>query len=212
MLLLSILPFTVRNYVVYGDFMLLNSNAGYALYSAQHPMHGISFQEHTAAPLPPDLLNTDLSEAQLDQELMRRGVGFVLADPGRYVLLSLSRIWDLIEFWPTADSTPLYNVGRVISIGMFFPFMLWGLGMALRQAGPLRTLADWARFSVTPLALVLLFIAVYAMLHILTWAMPRYRLPIDAVNLTFAALALDQKVLPVIRRYFKRILPGERDV
>ncbi|MFO7698972.1 MAG: hypothetical protein R6X16_17720, partial [Anaerolineae bacterium] len=35
-----ILPFTVRNYRVYGRFLLLNSNTGYAMYSAQHPMHG----------------------------------------------------------------------------------------------------------------------------------------------------------------------------
>ena len=93
-LALCILPFTIRNYRAYGDFLLLNSNAGYAMYSAQHPMHGTSFQEYAAAPLPADLAGQGLTEAQWDKALMRRGIGFVLAEPGRYALLSLSRVPD----------------------------------------------------------------------------------------------------------------------
>jgi hypothetical protein len=42
--------------------------------------------------------------------------------------------------------------------------------------------------------------AFYSLLHILTWAMPRYRLPVDAVALPFAALALVELVRWVSRR------------
>jgi hypothetical protein len=120
---------------------------------------------------------------------MRRGIDFVLDDPGRYLLLSLSRVRDYFEFWPTADTSPLYNAGRVVSFGLFLPFMLYGLWLAIRRQRPLRTLADWGKFSATPLALLLLFMAFYSLLHILTWATTRYRLPVDAVALSFAALA-----------------------
>ena len=54
-LVVAIAPFTLRNYRVFGELLLLNSNAGYAMYSAQHPMHGTSFQAFEAAPLPADL-------------------------------------------------------------------------------------------------------------------------------------------------------------
>jgi 4-amino-4-deoxy-L-arabinose transferase-like glycosyltransferase len=54
-LVVAIAPFTLRNYRVFGQMLLLNSNAGYAMYSAQHPMHGTSFQAFEAAPLPLDL-------------------------------------------------------------------------------------------------------------------------------------------------------------
>jgi hypothetical protein len=185
---LLILPFTVRNYMVYGEFLLLNSNAGYAMYSAQHPMHGTSFQEFAAAPVPDELRG--LNEAQLDRELMRLGIGFVLAEPGRYLLLSLSRVRDYFEFWPTADTTLLHNVGRTASFGLFLPFMLAGIWLAVRQAGLDRSAGSWIRFSTTPLALSLLFMGFYSLLHILTWAIPRYRMPVDAVALPFAALAL----------------------
>lgn len=184
-----ILPFTIRNYAAYGQFLLLNSNTGYAMYSAQHPMHGISFIEHGAAPLPEDLVGQDLNEAQWDRLLMRRGIQLVLDDPGRYLLLSLSRVLDFFEFWPT-DTSLLHNVGRLSSFTLFLPFFIYGIVLALRGAGPLRSGADWLRFSATPVAMILCFMAFYALLHILTWAMPRYRLPVDAVAMPFAALAL----------------------
>ena len=51
---LFILPWTVRNYRLYEAFLPLNSNAGYALYSANHPDHGTQFDQDYAAPLPAD--------------------------------------------------------------------------------------------------------------------------------------------------------------
>ncbi|MCB0085798.1 MAG: glycosyltransferase family 39 protein, partial [Caldilineaceae bacterium] len=75
---LFILPFSLLNYRAYGDFLLLNSNAGYAMYSAQHPMHGTSFQAYVAAPLPDDLDPMPQNEAQWDRTLMRLGIQFVL--------------------------------------------------------------------------------------------------------------------------------------
>jgi len=172
-----VLPFTVRNAVVYGEFLLLNSNTGYAMYSAQHPMHGTTFREFDAAPLPADLERGN--EAQMDRELMRRGIRFVLDDPGRYLLLSLSRFRAFFEFWPTPDTTLLHNVGRTGSFGLFLPFMAYGLYRVLRT-GQLRRRCG----------LILLFCAFYTLLHILTWAMVRYRLPVDAALLPLAALGI----------------------
>ncbi len=175
--LAGILPWTWRNYQVYGRFLLLNSNTGYALYSAHHPMHGVNFQEFEAAPLPDG--SWGRSEAELDRELLRLGLQFMLDDPQRYVLLSLSRVRAFFEFWPTPDTTLLHNLGRVGSFGLLLPFLLYGLYLASRN-----------RRFVTQNSLLLLFAAFYTLLHILTWAMVRYRLPVDAVLIPFAALAL----------------------
>lgn len=198
-LALFILPFTIRNLQVYGDFLLLNSNTGFAMYSAQHPMHGTSFREFEAAPLPPELLRQSLNEAQWDKELLSRGIGFVLADPGRYLLLSLSRVRDYFEFWPTADSTLLHNVGRVGSFGLMLPFMVYGLWIDIRNQVRVSAAATAPRRSLlsrmgavlaSDSGLLYLFIAFYSLLHILTWAFPRYRLPVDAMLLVFAALGI----------------------
>lgn len=172
-----IMPWTVRNYFVYDDLLLLNSNTGFAMYSAQHPMHGTSFREFDAAPLPNDLWGR--SESELDKELLKKGIQFVLAEPGRYLLLSLSRFRAFFEFWPTLDTTLLHNVGRTGSFGVFLPFIVLGVIIAARRP-PIRARS----------ILLFLFALSYTVLHVLTWAMVRYRLPVDAVLIPFAALAI----------------------
>jgi len=147
------------------------------MYSAQHPMHGTRFSEFEAAPLPEGIWGRP--EPEMDRELMRQGIQFVLDEPGRYLLLSLSRVRAFFEFWPTPDTTLLHNVGRTGSFGLFLPFMIYGLVLALRRPGFL------ARNG-----LLFLFAAFYTVLHVLTWAMVRYRLPVDAVLIPFASLAV----------------------
>lgn len=188
-ILACILPYTVRNYRVYGRFLLLNSNTGYAMYSAQHPMHGTDFQEYGAAPLPEDLMAAGLNEAELDGELLRRGIGFVLADPVRYLRLSWSRLLDYLSILPEPSTTPLHAVGRIVGYGLYAPFMLYGIMLALLSR-------DMRERSL----LALLFVLCYSVLHVLTWAMVRYRLPVDAVAMPFVALALEDLVTRVWRR------------
>lgn len=174
--LLMLLPFTVRNYRAYGDFLLLNSNAGYALYSAQHPLHGTSFEAFEAAPLPSDLFGIAQNEAQWDRALMVRGIQFILDEPLRYMRLSASRVADFFMFWPSSETIFVNNVGRVASFGLFLPIMIYGLWLSRSR---------W-----TELQLLYLFMIFYTLLHVMTWAMIRYRLPVDAVLLIFAAIAL----------------------
>jgi len=182
-----ILPWTYRNYRVYGQFLLLNSNTGYAMYSAQHPMHGTKFREFDAAPLPEG--SWGRPEPELDRDLMRRGIQFVLEEPGRYLLLSLSRLRAWFEFWPTPDTTLLHNVGRTGSFGLFLPFFLYGLHLSLRRQ-PSDIASRDGPSGRQGFGLLYLFVVFYTLLHVLTWAMVRYRLPVDAVSLPFAALAL----------------------
>jgi len=190
-LVAAVLPFTLRNYRVYGELLLLNSNAGYAMYSAQHPLHGVSFDAYAAAPLPGDLTPPPANEAQWDRALMARGVQFVLEDPGRYLLLSASRAVDYFEFWPKASSSLIFNVGRLASFTLLLPFMVYGVWVIGR--GTRDKVRSTRLFS--PPAFLLLFVVVYSLLHIFTWAMPRYRLPVDAVLLIFAAAGLSDLVM-----------------
>jgi hypothetical protein len=175
---------------VYGEFLLLNSNAGYAMYSAQHPMHGTQFHEFDAAPLPEGWWGRP--EPELDRLLMQQGIQFVLDEPGRYLLLSLSRVRAFFEFWPTPDTTLLHNVGRTGSFGLFLPFLLYGLVLALRNPRFLK-----------PNGLLFLFAAFYTLLHLLTWAMVRYRLAVDAALIPLTAwgmVDLVRRVRAAIRR------------
>jgi len=182
-LVLSIVPWTLRNYWAFNKFVLLNTNAGFVFYWGNHPIHGYdfisilpeggpSYQEL----LPPELAR--LNEADLDQALLKRGLDFIVADPGRYVILSLSRIKDYFEFWPSADSGLMSNLLRLSSFGLLWPFMLFGFVVNLRRV--------WS----SEILILYLFVITYTVIHLLSWTLIRYRLPVDAILVPFAATIL----------------------
>jgi hypothetical protein len=133
--------------------------------------------------IPPELRNLD--EAALDQELLKRGLDFIKQDPGRYLLLSLSRIPAYFTFWPSRDSGLISNISRVGSFGLFSPFMVYGIYRAftllLKQKLTLKS---------DPAILLVLFATIYTGIHLMSWALIRYRLPVDAVLTIFAGLAV----------------------
>ena len=186
-IVLMILPFTLYNVSRFGHFVLLNTNSGYAFFWANHPIYGTHFQPILKSASYQDLIPVELrnlDEAALDQALLRRGFQFVIDDPVRYVFLSISRIPVYFMFWPSKDSGTISNLSRVASFGVLWPFMLYGLFRSI--AG--RKLSFKDRLS-TPSFLLIFFIVIYTLIHLLSWALIRYRLPIDAVLLVFAALA-----------------------
>ncbi|MEZ4593072.1 MAG: glycosyltransferase family 39 protein [Chloroflexota bacterium] len=185
-----IAPFTLRNSQVFGRFVLLNTNSGYAFFWGNHPRYGTQFipileSGEYIEMIPPELLAQGLNEAELESELLSLGIGYVFADFGRYLQLSLSRIPSYFVFWPSADSSTISNISRVGSFGLFLPFMLVGLVLGLRQRA-----TSWAEWLKTPQALLLLFMLFYTALHLLTWTLIRYRIPIDAMLILYAGLAL----------------------
>jgi hypothetical protein len=141
--------------------------------------------------IPPELLSLD--EAALDQALLSRGIGFVVQDPVRFILLSISRIPHYFMFWPSSSSGLISNIARVTSFGIMWPFMLYGLYRSyVSREKP---------FINQPIFLLYLFVLVYSAIHILTWTLIRYRLPVDAVLVIFAGLAIVDLVerIPALR-------------
>lgn len=169
-----ILPWTVRNYLVFDRFLLLNSQAGQVFWNANHPDLGVEFEGAAMFPIPEDLRG--VNEIDLSNELMRRGWANIAADPWRFVGLSLDRIPKFFKFWPAAESSLLSNLSRTLSFGLFLPFMLAGLVLSLRE---------WRRWL-----LLYLFIVGYTGMHVISWVMIRYRMPVDAALIPFAALAM----------------------
>jgi 4-amino-4-deoxy-L-arabinose transferase-like glycosyltransferase len=195
-----ILPFTFYNYSRFHRFVLLNTNSGYVFYWANHPIYGTRFipilppEKGTYLDLiPPELRRMD--EAALDQELLSRGMAFVVADPARYLMLSLSRIPAFFMFWPSQESGLISNISRAGGFGLLIPFIIYGLIRAFIRKPPV------GRFTFSsPLFLLIIFILFFTTLHLLSWALIRYRLPVDAVLLIFAGLAFADLALWVETR------------
>ncbi len=188
-IVLVILPFTIYNNGRFDRFVLLNTNAGFAFFWANHPIYGARFQSILSPELgsyqdliPHELRHLD--EAALGQALLQRGFQFVFEDPLRYVLLSVSRIPAYFKFWPSSDSSMVSNISRVGSFGILLPWIIYG-AMALASRRKETQIG-----SPSGVKVLLIFCIAYSGIHILTWALIRYRLPVDAILLIFAAIGL----------------------
>lgn len=179
---LCVLPWTIRNVCLYDRFLLLNSNAGYAFYTANHPAHGNDWNPDFIASVPPDLNGGD--EAELDRALMSRGVAFILNDPARYARLTLSRIPYHFRFWPTRNSRCISVVVRMTSFGVYLPLMVYGVVLSCHK---------WRR-----LIPLYLFAVILLSIHILSWPGPRYRFPVDAVLMILAGIPVSKLAARVL--------------
>jgi hypothetical protein len=197
-LVLLILPWTFRNYRTFNTFVLLNTNAGFAFFWGNHPIHGYNFISILPADgpsyqdlIPEELL--DLNEAELDRALLKRSIEVIRENPVRYLILSITRIRDYFKFWPSSESSTISNISRIFSFGVLWPFMLYGLIIGFR------------RFLPSEALILYLFILTYTGIHLLTWTLIRYRLPVDAVLLVFAGMALVDLQARVVQRFAKAL-------
>ncbi len=205
---LFILPWTVRNQIVFDKFVILNTNSGYAFFWGNHPIYGTDFipilppeMGTYASLIPDDLLH--LNEAELDSALLSMAIENVMSDPMRIFWLSLSRIPPYFTFWPSPDSGLISNISRVGSFGLFLPFMVFGFLHSLFYKFP----TIKAKLT-SPFTLVYLFLLVYTGIHVLTWTLIRYRLPLDAFLIIFAGLAWMKIGEWVYAKQQKRIHPS----
>jgi hypothetical protein len=198
----AILPWTFRNQRAFNQFVLLNTNAGFAFYWGNHPVHGTEF-----VPILPDgeygrLIPDDLrglNEAEMEQALLARGLAFVTSDPIRFLRLSLSRVKEYVRFWPSSESGLISSSARLLSFGACLPFFLLGLLLAGSQPGVGRPAS-----AASGVWLLIAVAGSYSLLHVLSWTLVRYRLPVDAMLMPFAALAIagvHDRLRFALRRY-----------
>jgi hypothetical protein len=98
----------------------------------------------------------------------------------------------------------------VTSFGVALPFMLYGALIAAIRP-------PWQRLRRNRNVVVLLLSVsvAYTLIHLLSWALVRYRLPVDALLLVFAAIAvvdIGQRVmtaLPGLKRFAFALPAGE---
>ena len=154
--------------------LLLNSNGGFWFYASNHPLQGTTFDPNFVPPIPPALMG--LAEPAIDRALFREALGFIASDPVRFAQLSLNRTKDYFWLLPSEQSPALSNLARTLSFALYAPFMLLGLFLSRSQ---------WR--ACLPLYLYLAFDTV---LHLSSWAAPRYRLPSDTILMIFASLCV----------------------
>jgi len=195
---LPILPFTIRNYVVGGEVVLLNSTGGISFYMSNS-------ERADGTWVPPDLgmradspiamqrAFTTVAERETGRKLAttevssywaRRGIDFIRKDPARWLTLEWRKFvlfWNAREVWNNRSVDIARDFSRVlqlplVSFGVLAPLALLGLGMSLGR---------WRELF--PLHAV---IGIYFGTALIFVVLSRYRIPAVPVLIIFAAHAI----------------------
>jgi len=175
LIILAVLPFTLHNYRTWGKLLVLEAQFGHVFWNGNHPDHHGNFHPYKVFPIPDDVLASD-NDVEITNQLLRMGIQNVVNDPGNFAMLTLTRLREFFKFWPTTDSNILANLLRVFSFGIMWPFSLWGIWLSRKQ---------WRE-----LIPIYLFMLIHTGVYAITWTMIRYRIPLDALLIPFAGLAV----------------------
>lgn len=181
---LTILPVTMKNYLVGGRFVLLGTSGGYNFYMGNcRDATGTLTVTDSMLKIAPDLYyakDKDLAKINWFGLAMEQ----IAADPLRFVRLLLRKFylyWGSYEIPNNAN----YYLDRQFSWVLRLPLIPFWVVLPLAATGIVLSLREWPR----P-ALLLLFIFTYMCSILLVYVVDRYRVPMVPYLLIFAAYAI----------------------
>lgn len=172
-LMIAILPWTVRNYLLIGKFIPLTSEGGSSLWIANNPM-----ADGTGAEKVKDMPTIRaLPEVERGAAYQSLAVQFIRENPAQFVRLSLRR---LLYFWHLG-----YHGEGLAEIGFLLVYLPM---LALACVGV------WRGWEVNRAAALLLLTvpAALTLVHMFFLPVGRYRLPAEMVACLFAGLAISR--------------------
>jgi 4-amino-4-deoxy-L-arabinose transferase-like glycosyltransferase len=187
---LTISPWIIRNYNLWGEFVLLSTRGGYNLWFRNNPYYyedeltalgekvpknildGIQYREFLDYPQ----FSPEQNEIVRNRILTQEGIKFIKANPQLIKYLCWFRFKSLLGVQGVLAQGLIYKVAGFLTFGILFPL------------GVLAFLLDFKKWRVTfPLmAIFAYFIAVYTLTH----DGIRYRLPADPYIIILASVII----------------------
>ena len=179
-----LLPWTLRNYAVQGELVLVSSNGGFNFWIGNNPLATGEAYAWDGKPMwtkmPRELKEklAGLSEGARDRALYQEGLRFIRQDPAGFFKLALKRIGYFWWFRPQAGSGDL-TYPALWSLGYY---VLYGLLLVAGMAGLFASRLRW-RDLLPFYALFLSLTLVYIVFFVHT----RYRMILEPFLMVFAA-------------------------
>jgi len=176
--LISLLPFTVRNFLVYQTIVPISTQGGYAFYSANHPIEGRYFGYNVKDDRVAYARSLN-SETKMSHYLFKETIQDIQKDPKEFLRLETLKFF---YFWAPFDWEILGEGRYHLLYGFAFPFFLLGV--------------SWAK---NKRLLLLLPIVYFQVMALIFYGSPRFRLPIEPFLIIFSAFGVVQlfRRLPV---------------
>lgn len=189
--LLVILPWTIRNYIYYHEFILV-STGGLALWMSYNPYTErleqvpelLSTADQNSHSLPEDFTYypvkryaeiNSLPRLEADRIFRQEAMDFIRNNPGKVVWLWYKRLGHFWRLYPLV-ATPANKIVALVSSGTVI------------IGGWIGIILSWRRWPDSRLLLGL--VLTYTLVYVISLTNIRYRVPLDGVMMVFAALAL----------------------
>jgi 4-amino-4-deoxy-L-arabinose transferase-like glycosyltransferase len=155
---LGLAPWTIRNYLAFGRFVLIRSNFGLVLWMGNHP--GPYGFDQTLSPFANAVPAADyvrMGEMAFMADRKQKAYSFMRAHPGRTMGLTLRNVW---KFWLDVtdhEANPWYGDSQRLNVRFFSNAVL----VMLALAGTIQMLRQRSPASPLYLSVVLFFPLVY---------------------------------------------------
>jgi hypothetical protein len=174
-------PWSVRNYLANGEFIPVSVGGGKEFLSGNNPDYSATIRRYELIPDDLEAVRDSMRPGEWDRLCWKRGLELVRKSPGTSARLYVSKLLGLYRMAPETISENEFTSARTrwISILSYGPVLVCGL------AGVWLERRRWRRYA--PLLGVIL---TYSLVYPAFTTCVRYRVPIDAFFMLFAAVAL----------------------
>lgn len=184
--LLVILPWLIRNFMIYKSFIPTSISGGHALYYGNNPKAtggSMGWNRLDKDSFLPDDLEYNAYSLEADRKLCRLALNYIIKHPARSIFLCFKKS---INMW-----RPYYSDARLINKIVMsiqdLPILIFGtLGLIIGFRKNNNTLLS---------VLILYFVAV----HLITIAEIRYRYPIMPYLIIFSVIGIDSFLVKIKR-------------
>lgn len=180
-LAVAMAPWTIRNYLVTGHFVVTTLWVGPSLYDGLNP-HATGESDMQFFETDAVMRRLNFSEYEMDRYYRRKAWEFVRAHPGRALELAAIKLWRFWKPWPNAEQFNEPLVAAAVASSFI----------------PLVTLAVWGgwvcRHQFWPLVLAAGPIVYFTAIHLVFVSSLRYRLPAEYPLAVLAAIGLQSLV------------------
>jgi 4-amino-4-deoxy-L-arabinose transferase-like glycosyltransferase len=178
--IVCIIPWTIRNFLVFDTFVPIKSALGRNLLEGNHPassgvIHSFDF-DNVFSPADLNRLR-QLDAVSVDKAMFEKAISYIKADPKRFIESTLKRIYYFWSFTNPYRETP-YDDARIITYGPVFILAI--IGILLME--------KWQEASLV-LSLFLSYPFPYYFTHV---SINRYRFIVEPFLILFAAYAVLQ--------------------
>lgn len=187
-----LVPWTVRNYRVFHVFLPVATGAGESMWTGNYfPFDGE--YRYRATQEKAMEVSKGLSWIERDRKLGAEARKMIFSNPGKFLKLSFKKIYrywiKVYEAIPTGQKRSA-NLFIMIILGMTHWFLLLFSSIGMIQYEK-KDVIYWV---------IILLLLYYLAIHVITMAIPRYRIPVIPYILPFAACSIYQCWAGLLRR------------